>query len=137
MHPLLFPTTESTNSNPLLILRGNCRQLDAATDGNAGHAEDVSDLAFLQARGVVFEGQLIEVFVDAETAQAVGIGELPQSTELLWAKRARQFVGDFDEGHAAIIATPSLWRRWTFSVGKCFTLRSDRAHISFGNSVTR
>ena len=45
------------------------------------------------------------MFVNAETAQAVGIGELSQSTELLGAKRARQFVGDFDEGHAAIIAS--------------------------------
>ena len=58
----------------------------------------------------------MEVFVDAKASQAIGIGELAEGAELLGAKRAWQFVGYFDQGHAAIIATPQdwNWRRATF-----------------------
>ena len=48
----------------------------------------------------------MELFVDAEAAQAVGVCELAQSSELFGAKRSLQFVGNLDEGHAAIIASP-------------------------------
>jgi len=74
-------------------------------DGDARLAQDVSDLSFLQPGGVIFERQSIEVIVHAEAPQAVGVSELPQGAELLGAKGALQFVGDFDQGHAWIIAT--------------------------------
>ena len=73
-------------------------------DGNARHAQDVSDFSFLQARSVIFEGQAIEVFIDVEAAQAVGVCELTEGSQLVGAKGALEFVGNFDESHASIIA---------------------------------
>lgn len=48
---------------------------DAALHGDPGHAQDVGDFGFLQARGVILEREAIGVFVDAKAAQTVGIGE--------------------------------------------------------------
>jgi len=91
---------------------------DAALDWNSRHAQDVGDFGFLEARSVVFEGEAIELFVDAEAAQAVGVCELTEGSELLGAKRALQFVGNFDESHAVIIARPSdeAWRTAASSI---------------------
>ncbi len=82
-------------------------QLDAALGRDARHAQDVSHFGFLQARSIIFEGQAMEVLINAEAAQTVGIGELPEGAELFGAQRALQFVGDFDQGHAWIIAMSS------------------------------
>ena len=79
---------------------------DAALDGDSRHAQDMGDFGFFEARGVVLEGEAIGLFVDAKAAQAVGVGELTEGTELLWVKRALQLVGYFNEGHGRIIATP-------------------------------
>lgn len=79
--------------------------LHAALNRDARHAQDVSHFGFLQARSVIFEGQAMEVLINAEAAQTVGIGELTEGAELFGAQRALQFVGDFDQGHAWIIAT--------------------------------
>src|SRR5271169_4948874 len=59
--------------------------VDSPSDGDAGLAEDVGHLGVAQARGVVFEGELIFPFVDMELAQAVGIGKLPEARQLLEA----------------------------------------------------
>lgn len=79
--------------------------LDAALHGNLGHAQHVGDFAFLEARGVILEGQQIRVLVHSEAAQTVSIGKLAQHAELFGAQRPWQFVGDFDEGHSPIIAS--------------------------------
>lgn len=73
--------------------------IDFAGDGDAGLAEDVGDLGLAEARGVVFEGEMVVLFVDAEAAEAVGVGKFAQAAELLEAERGLQFVGDFEECH--------------------------------------
>ena len=72
--------------------------------GYAGLAEYAGDLGFAQAGGVVFERQLIGGRVNAEAAQAVGVGELAEVAQLVIGERGLQFIGDFDECHGGIIA---------------------------------
>ena len=64
----------------------------------------MGDLSFAEARGVVLEGELVLLFVDAEPAQAVGIGEFAEAAELREAQRGLQLIRDFEKGHARIIA---------------------------------
>ena len=49
------------------------RLIHSASDGDAGFAEDVRHLGVTEARGVVFEGEMFSLLVDAEFAQAVGV----------------------------------------------------------------
>ena len=72
-------------------------------DGDAGSAEDVGDLGFAQPGGVVFEGQVLLLFVDSEAAEAVGVGEGAEALKLFEAWWGMQFEGDFEKGHAGII----------------------------------
>ena len=69
----------------------------------------MGDLGVSEARGVIFEGNLVFPFIEAEFAQAVGVGEFPEALELLKAQRGLEFVGNFEERHGGIIAAaPSL-----------------------------
>jgi hypothetical protein len=71
-----------------------------AGDSDAGLAEDVGDLCVAKARGVVFEGELIPLLVDAEFSQAIGVGERAEAAQLCEAQRMLQLVGDFEKRHA-------------------------------------
>src|SRR5450755_1711014 len=51
---------------------------DDAGDGDVGAGQSVDDLALTQARGVVLESNLVGVFIMAEAAQAVGVGEFAE-----------------------------------------------------------
>jgi len=73
--------------------------MDFAGDGDAGAPEHVSDLGVAEARGVVFEGELVLLFVDAEPAEAVGVGEFAEALELLKAQRRLKFISDFKQRH--------------------------------------
>lgn len=64
-------------------------------DGNAGFAEDVGDLGVAQPGRVVLEREVLLLFVDAEAAEAVGVGECAEALELIEARRGMKFVGDF------------------------------------------
>jgi len=79
--------------------------LDASLDGYLRHAQDVSDFGFLEARCVILKRQLIELLIDLEAPQAVGVRKLAESAELFGAQGPLQFVGYFHQGHAWIIAT--------------------------------
>jgi len=72
-------------------------------DGDAGFAEDVGDLRFAQPGRVVFDCQVFLLFVHAEAAEAVGVGEGAEALELFEAWRGMKFEGDFEKGHAGII----------------------------------
>lgn len=61
-------------------------------------------LGFAQARGVVFERQLVLVLIDAKAAQAVNVCELAQMAQLFFGERGLQFVGNFHKCHGGIIA---------------------------------
>jgi hypothetical protein len=78
--------------------------IDDSDYGNAGLGQDVGDLGLAQAGGVVFEGEMIFLFVDAEAAQAVGVGKFTEASELFEAERRLKFVGDLDECHGESIA---------------------------------
>ena len=78
--------------------------------GNVSLAKGVRHLSFTQARGVVFEGQLLFRVVQAETAQAIGVGELSQMAQLVVAQRGLQFVSNFHECHGGIISASRKWR---------------------------
>ena len=108
-------------------------RLDASLDGYAGHAQDVSDFGLLQARCVIFKRQLIELLVDLETPQAIGVGELAESAELFGAQRPLQFVGYFHQGHNWIIATRGPKRLRDFPSGKTTRLRRE-AELIVGSS---
>jgi hypothetical protein len=86
--------------------------VDFTGDGDAGLAEDVGDLRLAQARGVVFECELIFLLIDAEAAETVGVGELAEAVELFEAERGLQFVGDFEECHGGIIPAPNKANAW-------------------------
>jgi len=79
-------------------------RLNASLDWYAGHAQDVGDFGLLQARCVVLERQLVELLVDLEASQAIGVGELAEGAELFGAQRPLQFVGYVHQGHIWIIA---------------------------------
>jgi hypothetical protein len=52
---------------------------DFSDDSDFGLAEDVDYLGFFEARGVVLERQMVFGFIDAEAAEAVGIGKFTQA----------------------------------------------------------
>jgi hypothetical protein len=79
---------------------------DDAGDGDVGAAKGVDDLALAQARGVVFEGELVFAGVDAEAAQAVGVGEFSQVGHLFGVERSLQLKSDFYEGHGQGLYQP-------------------------------
>jgi len=47
---------------------------------------------------------MIFLFINAEAAQAVGVGKFSQASELFKAQRRLKFVGDLDERHGESIA---------------------------------
>ena len=67
-------------------------------------AEDVCDLGFAEAGGVVLEGNLEFGFVDLETAEAVRVGKFTERTELIVSERGLEFEFGFEECHGGIIA---------------------------------
>src|SRR5271168_809502 len=79
------------------------RSVDFARDGDAGLSQDVGDLRLAEARSVVLERQVVLV-VDAEAAQAIGVGEFAEVAELVVGEGGLQFVGDFNESHGGSIA---------------------------------
>ena len=58
-----------------------------AGDTDADLAKGVGDLGLAEAGGVVLEGELVLLFINAKAAQAVGVGELAEAAELLEAER--------------------------------------------------
>lgn len=74
--------------------------VDSARYGDAGLAEDVGDLRIAEARGVVLEGEMVLLFVDAKAAQTIGVGECAETAELFETEGRLQFVSDFEERHA-------------------------------------
>ena len=77
--------------------------VDLACHGDAGLPEHMGDLRLPQARGVIFERQLVGRWVDAEATQAIGVRELAEVAQLVVGKRRLQFIGDFYECHGGII----------------------------------
>ena len=75
--------------------------IDSAGDGDAGEAERMGHLRVPEARGVILESDLILLLVDAEFAQAVGIGKPAETLELLKAERRLEFIGNFKKRHAS------------------------------------
>ena len=67
-------------------------------------AEDVCDLSFAEAGGVVLEGNLEFGLVDLETAEAVGVGKFTERTELVVSERRLEFEFRFEECHDKSIA---------------------------------
>ncbi len=61
--------------------------IDFAGDRDLRLAEDVGDLGLAQARGVVFERQLVLGFVDAKAPQSIGVRELAEMAQLLFGQR--------------------------------------------------
>ena len=58
-----------------------------------------------EARGVILESDLIFLLVDAEFAQAVGIGKPAETLELLKAERRLEFIGNSRSVMRRITAT--------------------------------
>ena len=92
---------EAPPANPigLSLFSGPAQLIDFAGDGDAGLAEHVSDLGVAEARSVVFERDLVFPLVDAEFAQAIGVGEFAEALELLKAQRRLKFISDFKKRH--------------------------------------
>lgn len=90
---------ESEFQRSVLLLAKRAGLIDLAGDGDAGLSEDMSDLGLAESGGVVFESEAVVLLVDLEAAQAVSVGELAETAELLEAERRLQFVSDFEECH--------------------------------------
>ena len=88
-------------------LASRCREflpyclIDFAGDSDTGLSERVRDLCLTQARGVVLESEMLVLFIDAEAAQAVGVGEFTEAAELFKAQRRLQLVRDFEQCHGS------------------------------------
>lgn len=54
-----------------------------------------------EARAVILESDLVLLLVDAEFAQAVGIGKPAETLKLLKAERRLEFIGNFKKRHAS------------------------------------
>ena len=61
--------------------------IHSAGDGDACLAQHMRDLRLAQARSVVFERELLHRFVDAKTAQSIGVRELAEMAQLLFCQR--------------------------------------------------
>jgi hypothetical protein len=73
--------------------------IDLARDRDAGLAEHVGDLRVAEARSVVFEREMVLLFIDAKTTQPVSIGERTEAAELFEAQGRLELVGDFEKRH--------------------------------------
>jgi hypothetical protein len=93
---------------PFLILkfRLGARLGNFAGHGDGRASQHVSDLRVAQPRSVVFKGQMVFCFIEAEAAQAIGIGEFAEQAELFLRKRGLQFVSDFHECHVRHYSSP-------------------------------
>ena len=93
------PSGAPDPKRPTVVFQGPAQLIDFAGDGDAGAAEHVSDLGVAEARGIVFEGDLVFLLVDAEFPQAIGVGEFAEALELLKAQRGLQFISNFKKRH--------------------------------------
>jgi len=59
----------------------------------------MSDLCLAQARSIVFEGQVVLIFVYAKAAKAIGISEFAEPAKLFEAQRRLELIRDFEECH--------------------------------------
>ena len=73
--------------------------IDAAEDGDSGVAEDVCDLGFAEAGGVVFERDVEFGVVDLEAAETVGVGEFAEGAELIVGEWGLEFEFGFEKCH--------------------------------------
>ena len=76
-------------------MSANKALVDSARYGDAGFAEDVGDLRIAQAGSIVFQREELLLFVHAEAAEAVSVGEFAKTLKLFEAGRRVEFVGDF------------------------------------------
>ena len=73
-------------------------------------AEDVCDLGFAEAGGVVFERDVELGVVDLEAAKAVGVGEFAERAELIVGEGRLEFKFGFEKCHVRSIAKGELER---------------------------
>jgi len=59
----------------------------------------VCNLSVSEARGVIFESDLIFLLVETKFAQAIGIREFAEAFELLHAERGLQLVSNLEKRH--------------------------------------
>jgi len=85
--------------------------IDAAEDGDSGVAEDVCDLGFAEAGGVVFKGDVELGVVDLEAAEAIGVGEFTERAELIVGEGRLEFEFGFEKCHGEIIAVQAHRRK--------------------------
>ena len=67
-------------------------------------AEDMCDLGFAKAGGVVFEREMTLGVVDLEAAEAVGVGEFGERAKLVVRQGRLEFEFSLEECHGGIIA---------------------------------
>ena len=91
--------------------RGSEALVHFAGDGDASLAKKVCDLGFAEPRGIVFERQMVLLFIDAKAAQAIGIRELTEAAELFEAQGRLQFVSDVKERHGGKYTGKKLARK--------------------------
>ena len=79
-----------------------------ARDGDSRLSQDVGNLCFAEAGGIVFKRDLIFVFVHVHAAQAIGVRKFAKPLQLLMAKRGMQVIGDFEKRHAGDYTSDEL-----------------------------
>ncbi len=86
--PSLFSSLLGAPESPVLRTAiHEKRSVHFAGYGDAGLAEDVGDLRVAEARSVVFESEVILLFIYPEASQAVSVGEGAEAAELFVAQR--------------------------------------------------
>jgi len=61
--------------------------------------ENMDQLSGTQSGGVVFKRQVVLLFVDVKTAEAVSVREFAEAAELFETEWRLKFVGDFEQRH--------------------------------------
>jgi hypothetical protein len=86
-----------------------------ARDGDSRLSQDVGNLCFAEAGGIIFKRDLIFLFVHVHAAQAIGVRKFAKPLQLLMAERGMQVIGDFEKCHAGDYSSegplPESYRR--------------------------
>jgi len=71
-------------------------------------SQDVGNLCFAEAGGIVFKRDLIFLFVHAHAAQAIGVRKFAKPLQLLVAQGGVQVIGNFEKRHMGDYSSDEL-----------------------------
>ena len=101
---------EEEQQGKIFHARSSLRRESAllARDGDSRLSQDVGNLCFAEAGGIVFKRDLIFLFVHVHAAQAVGVRKFAKPLQLLVAQGGVKVIGDFEKRHVRDYSSDEL-----------------------------